>query len=228
MGSATRGGSGLGTIVNDDTDNISISDRTLAEGTTAGTTAFIFTVTLSNAADQTITVDFTTTDGTALDDSDYAAQADTLTFAPGETSKQITVLVNKDSLVESDETFTVDLANPTFAGSEDLTRAAILDGSGLGTIVNDDTANISISDRTLAEGTTAGTTAFIFTVTLSNSADQTITVDFTTTVGTALHASDYTPYPTRRSSDLGETSKQITVLVNKDSLVESDETFTVD
>src|SRR5438552_3239489 len=114
----------------------------MPEATTAGTTAFIFTVTLSNAADQTITVDFTRTSGTALDASDYAAQADTLTFAPDETSNPLHDALPIYSLVESDETFTVDLSNPTFAGSEDLTRAAILDGSGLGTIVSADTGNI--------------------------------------------------------------------------------------
>src|SRR5205085_568190 len=128
----------------------------------------IFTVTLSNAAGQTSRVDYTTTDDTALHASDYAAQSGTLTFDPGQTSKTITVLVNKDGLVESDETFTVDLSGATFASAPDDSRAHISDSQGVGTIVNDDTANISITDRTLAEGTTAGTTAFIFTVTLSN------------------------------------------------------------
>src|SRR5207237_831102 len=103
------------------------------------------------------------------------------------TSKQITVLVNKDSLVESDETFTVDLSNPTFAGSEDLTRAAILDGSGLGTIVNDDTAHVSIDDQSHAENGT-----FTFTVTLTNAADHNITVDYLTADDSAKAGSDYT------------------------------------
>src|SRR5205814_458450 len=129
----------LGTITNDDTANITISDRTLAEGTTAGTTSFTFTVTLSNAADHDITVDFNTADGSAQDggtdeDSDYAAQAGTLTFTAGETTKTITVLVNKDSIVENNETFTVNLANATFNAGTDDTRAHISDSSGLGTI----------------------------------------------------------------------------------------------
>src|SRR5205807_2288629 len=112
-------------------------DVTHLEGTTpAGTTAFTFTVTLSNAADHTITVDYSTADGTAQDengDGDYASQSGTLTFAPGETSQTITVLVNKDSLVENNETFTVGLSNAKFNNATDATRANITDSSGLGT-----------------------------------------------------------------------------------------------
>jgi len=64
-----------------------------AEGN-AGTMPFVFTVSLSEPSASPVTVDFTTRDGTALAGSDYTATSGTLTFAPGEVTKQITVLVN--------------------------------------------------------------------------------------------------------------------------------------
>ena len=68
-----------------------------------------------------------------------------LTFNPGETAKQVDVTVNGDTTYEVDETFHVNLANPT--------GADILDGVGVGTIVNDDPfPGISIGDLAIAEG----------------------------------------------------------------------------
>ena len=82
----------------------------LLEGN-SGTTAFVFTVSLSNASAQAITVNFATADGSAtLADSDYQGGAGSVTFAPGTTSQTITVLVNGDTKFEPDETFTVNLS----------------------------------------------------------------------------------------------------------------------
>jgi Calx-beta domain len=83
-----------------------------------------------------VTVDFASSaDGTAtVADSDYQAASGTLTFAPGDTSKQITVLVNGDATVEPNETFPVNLSNPA--------NATIADGQGQGTIVNDDECSV--------------------------------------------------------------------------------------
>ena len=101
----------------------------LAEGN-AGTTAFVFTVSLSEASASPVTVDFTTRDGTALAGSDYTATSGTLTFAPGEVTKQITVLVTGDTAVEEIEVFFVDLSNASGAG--------IGDAEGVGRILADD------------------------------------------------------------------------------------------
>ena len=109
---------------------IAISDVRMREGR-RGATAFVFTVSLSAPAALPVTVRFATTDGTATAaDGDYQAAAGTLTFAPGETSKTITVWVIGDKRKEADETFTVGLTGAT--------NASIVDGVGLGTIVNDD------------------------------------------------------------------------------------------
>src|SRR6185369_6497502 len=154
----------------------------------AGTTNFTFTVTLSTTADQPITVDYSTADGSATTaDGDYVGQSGTLTFAPGVTSQTITVLVNGDLKVEGDETFNVNLSNARYNGATDASRVDITDAQGVGTITNDDTAHITISDVTASEGN-AGTTNFTFTVTLSTTADQPITVDYSTADGSATTA----------------------------------------
>ena len=105
---------------------------TKAEGKKGQTTLFTFTVTLSAAYDQAVTMSFRTVDGTATtSDSDYIAKTGTLTFAPGETTKTITIVVNADHKKEADETFYLDLyglsSNSLFTKSR-----------GLGTILNDD------------------------------------------------------------------------------------------
>ena len=97
----------------------------------SGTTAYVFTVTLSNASSQTITVAYATADASAtLADDDYQAAGGTLTFTPGDTSETFTVLVNGDVALEPDETFLVQLGAAT--------DATIADGLGQGAIVNDD------------------------------------------------------------------------------------------
>ncbi|HEY1189381.1 MAG TPA: Calx-beta domain-containing protein, partial [Gemmata sp.] len=123
-------GAGTGTITNDDpVPSASIGDVTQAEGD-SGSTSFTFTVTLSAVGGQTVTVNYTTADGTAVAGSDYASASGTLTFAAGETSKTVTVLVNGDTTNEATETFAVNLSNPT--------NATIGTGAGTGTITNDD------------------------------------------------------------------------------------------
>ncbi len=134
---------GVATITDDDAvPTLSINDVSAAEGN-SGTTAFTFTVSLTGATAQTATVNYATADGTATAGSDYAAVSGTLTFAPGETSKTITVLVNGDYLVEANETFFLNLSGPT--------NATITDNQGVATINNDDTA-VQITQTTVPGG----------------------------------------------------------------------------
>src|SRR5262249_50190621 len=120
-----------GTIA-DDEPRIGITDFTKAEGKKNRTTLFTFTVTLSAAYDQPVTVSFQTVNGTATtSDNDYVARAGTLTFAPGETTKTVTIEVKGDSKREADETFFLDLFGNS--GNSWFTRQR-----GVGTILNDD------------------------------------------------------------------------------------------
>ena len=101
----------------------------VTEGNT-GTTNAVFNVTLSPASGQTVTVSYSTANGSATAGSDYVATSGTLTFNPGDTTKTITVAVNGDTVVESNETFFVNLTTAI--------NATIADGQGIGTIANDD------------------------------------------------------------------------------------------
>ncbi len=117
-------------IVNDDAaPSLSLNDVIQAEGS-GGMTNFTFTVTLSKVSGQVVTVSYQTANGSAVKPGDYIGKAGTLTFAPGETTKTITVTVAGDAVHENDETFTVDLSNPV--------NATLLDGQGQGTILDDD------------------------------------------------------------------------------------------
>jgi hypothetical protein len=211
---------GQGTITdNDNTPTLSINDVSVTEGD-SGTKTLDFTVTLSTASGQTVTVNYATADGTATAGTDYVAASGMLTFLPGDTTKTVSVTINGDTVVEPNETFLVNLTTPV--------NATITDGIGQGTITNDDvTPSLSITDVTANEGN-AGTTAFTFTVTLSPSSTQTVTVDYATADGTATAPTDYTAIAaTQLTFAPGETSKQVTVQVNGDTTVEPDETFFV-
>ncbi|PYS45762.1 MAG: hypothetical protein DMF68_21205, partial [Acidobacteria bacterium] len=200
--------------------DITINDVTVAEGNTA-TTAATFTVTLSAANDtQAVTVDYSTADGTATAGSDYQQTSGTLTFNPGETTKTIPVNVIGDTTNEPNETFFVNLSNPT--------NAAILDNQGQGTITDDDVQpSLSINDVSQNEGN-SGTTNFVFNVTLSAPSGFTVTVDYATADGTATTAgNDYQQTSGTLTFNPGDTQKTITVLVNGDTTFEPDETFFV-
>ncbi|HEY9850582.1 MAG TPA: Calx-beta domain-containing protein [Leptolyngbyaceae cyanobacterium] len=216
---------GLGTITNDDTQpTISINDVSVAEGN-SGTTKATFTVKLSNASSETVTVNYATADGTAtIADSDYTAiPSTTLTLAAGETEKTIDVFVNSDTKFETDETFNVNLTGAN--------NATIADATGVGTITNDDTkptVSISPTNITNPEGN-SGTAAYTYNVTLSNASNQTVTVNYSTNDGTATVAdNDYIDNDGNLTFNPGDPlTKTITVNVNSDSKFESDENFTV-
>jgi hypothetical protein len=124
-------GQGAGTIL-DDEPRISISDVSNKEGKKTQTTLFTFTVTLSAAYDQPVTMSYRTVDGTAkTSDGDYVAKTGTLIFAPGETTKTITIEVKGDSKKEANETFYLDLFGLS-------SNALFTKNRGIGTILNDD------------------------------------------------------------------------------------------
>jgi Zn-dependent metalloprotease len=124
--------------------SLAIADASVLEGN-AGNTNTVLTVTLSSASGTPVTVDYATQDGTAtLGNNDYLTTSGTLTFAPGELSKGVTVSVVGDTAFEPNEFFNVNLSNAT--------GATILDGLGVGTIVNDDAVNSSAARSELAHG----------------------------------------------------------------------------
>ena len=119
---------GIGTIMDTDaTPSLAINDVSLTEGN-AGTTPFIFTVTLSAASGRSVTVGYITVSGTATagttGSADYVATSGTVTFSPGTTTQSVTVSVRGNTTVESNETYRVSLRSAS--------AATIQDDSGLG------------------------------------------------------------------------------------------------
>ncbi|MEV6824084.1 Calx-beta domain-containing protein [Amycolatopsis sp. NPDC051102] len=110
---------------------LSINDVTVDEGSGGAPVPATFTVSLlGGASPNPVTVHYATANGTATAPADYQAASGDVIFAPGETAKPVTVLVDPDTVDEPDETFTVTLSNPVGAG--------LVDPTGVGTIVDDD------------------------------------------------------------------------------------------
>ena len=227
-GATLADGVGLGTIQNDDLPSLTINDVSLNEGN-AGPTTFSFTVSLSSPAPTGgVTFDIATADNTAtLADNDYVnrnllAQ----TIPAGSSNYNFDVAVNGDLANEANETFVVDVTN--------VSGATVADGQGQGTILNDDTPTLTVSDVSQAE-TDAGTTTFTFTVTSSLPAPAGgITFDIATADGTAQddtpasEDNDYVAHSlTTQVIPAGDTSYTFDVTVNGDKFVEPNETFFV-
>src|SRR4029453_11266535 len=197
---------------------LSINDVTVTEGG-GGAIAAVFTVSLDVASSEQVTVDYTTSDGTATAPGDYQAVGGTLTIPAGETSQTLTVQVNGDVLDEADETYAVVLSNPV--------NATVADGSGTGTIVDDDPPpSLSINDVAILEGNSGNNNAS-FIVTLSSASGQTVTVQYVTADGTAVAGSDYEARSGTLTFEAGQTTRNFNVRVSGDTQVELDETYFV-
>ena len=202
--------------------SVSINDVTISEGN-SGTNVATFTVTRSGGT-AAFDVNFATSDATAtVADSDYAAAIGTLNFPANENTKRISVTINGDTKVESNETFNVLLSNAT-------NGATISDPQGVGTITNDDGAaiagSVSINDVTISEGN-SGTKVETFTVTRSGGTAA-FDVNFATSDATATVAdSDYAAAIGTLNFGANENTKTIAVTINGDTKVEPNETFNV-
>ncbi len=106
---------------------LSVADTRVDEGTAA---VLALVVSLSRAATGAVSVDYATSDGTALASVDYTAATGTLTFQVGDTSKTIEVAVLDDSHNEGEETLTLVLSNAS--------GAQLADAEATGTIANHD------------------------------------------------------------------------------------------
>ena len=106
---------------------LSVDDASVSEGPGA---TLAFAVTLDRTRDREVRVKYATSDGTATQGDDYTGVSGTLRFAPGETSKTVSVTVLDDAHDEGSETLTLTLSSPR--------HAVIDDDTAVGTIVNSD------------------------------------------------------------------------------------------
>jgi hypothetical protein len=219
-------GQGLATIVNDDGSSLSISDATLVEGN-AGASNMVFTVSRTNTT-SAVTVDFTTANASATAGSDFTLTSGTLNFAAGGAATgTISVPITGDTTVEANESFVVNLSNPS--------GATITDGEGQGTIDNDDSATLLLSSIALAEGN-AGNTAFVFQASLSNPVQGVVTASVNSADGNNANVllnattadNDYLPVVNGTLSFAsGSTTASSTVQVVGDTEVEPNQGFRV-
>ena len=135
---------------------ISVSDATVQEAEGA---VLEFSVTLSRASSRTVTVDYATSDATAVAGSDYTAASGKLTFNAGDTSQTVQVTVLTDSEDESQETLTLTLSNPS--------QATLDDATGTGTIKNGESSSGTQEDPP-AEDPPAETPVVLLTASFAN------------------------------------------------------------
>ncbi|NOR29025.1 MAG: HYR domain-containing protein, partial [Lutibacter sp.] len=213
------------TITDNDAASVVIDDVTVTEDVASGTA--VFTVTLTGHIQDALTVDYTTTDGAAinpaLQPSDYTTTVGTLTFPAGSNTgatQTITVPIIDNTIAEPTETYTVDLSNIVSTGS-----ASIVDAEGLGTITDDDPVTaINLAGFTITE--TNGNVFHNFIASIDIAAQEEIVISFTTTNGTAV-ATDFTAQTAVQYTILpGDLFVNIPIEVLGDLLVEPTESFT--
>ncbi|WP_193369439.1 Calx-beta domain-containing protein [Pelagibius marinus] len=236
LGSEIISGSAQGTILNDDPapPASTFSIHTLVGSTNdegdVGTTPFTFMVQRYGDTSSEQSVDYAVTGGVA-DFYDFPGgilPSGSVTFAVGETQKTITIDVAGDVTLESQETFTVSLSNPT--GDAGISSSA---GSANGTIRSDETIDtpsfaIQADSPFDAEGD-SGSSAFTFTVTRNGDPTGTVSVDYQVSSSEA-DASDFAGGLLPAGTLIfvpGEISKTLTIDIAGDAAVESHEAFTV-
>lgn len=109
--------------------SLRIPDAKVTEGDT-GATHISFSVNLSPAADEPISIDYTVTAGTAEPNSDFVPKSGTTIFLPGQTRQLLDVAVINDNSVEEDETILVTLSNAV--------NARLTNTSAIGMIIDND------------------------------------------------------------------------------------------
>ena len=185
-----------------------------------------FTLSLSEATTEDVTFSYQTLSGTATEDVDFFRAADTFTILAGETTATLTVVVRGDVIDEADEDFFLELGNlsgATFADGGLTARAQGIiddqDGAGLNRA-------LFVDDPVIVEGDTGVRTAE-FTVRLSESSSETITLGYTTADGSARAGEDYTATSGTVSFSPGQTEASVSVEVLGDTAFEGNERFSL-
>jgi hypothetical protein len=178
--------------------SLAINDVTRPE-----TQVLAFTVVLSAASYQTVTVQFATEDVSAVAGSDYAGMSGTLTFLPGELTRTISVASIGDTNAEADETFRINLTNAV--------NANVGDAEGVGTIRNVEPSSISISNASCDE-----TQPCEFRVTRTGDTSATVTVNYRALANGSAEGSDFASTQGTLTFNPGVTSLSIWVMTFDD------------
>jgi cell shape-determining protein MreC len=188
----------------------------------SGSVSVLVRVTRASGNRDTVSVDYTTVDGTAMQPGDYKKTAGTLTFAAGETAKAVQIPIVDDNGPESTEKFVFQLSNPTNATLGSSTATATI------TITDNDKQADTISFKSTNYSVNEGAGQVVLHVTRRPLASkQTISVNYTTAPGTADDGNDYTGTSGTVTFNPGTNDQMITVPILQDSEVEGDQTFSV-
>ena len=184
----------------------------------------------------TVTVQFSTADGTATGGSDYTSFNGTRNIPPGQSSDTIRIPITNDTLDEADvETFTLQLTLPTSA----MLAGDVDELTAIGSIVDDDhtpVLTISGPDGSLSYVPEDAGVPVTFTLTLSGGSSKNVTLDYATglargdpgassSLGTAMEGDDYIGATGVVTFLPGEQTKTITVQVQNDHISEGTEFF---
>jgi len=195
---------------------LSIDDVVVTEGPGAQAS---FTVSLSFANPEPVSVRYSTANGTATENDFVPAPLTTLTFDPGETEKAAAIEIADDLLDEDDETFFVNLSNAS--------NSDIEDAQGTGTLADDDPLpTLSIADVSFAERN--GLRPVLFRVTLSEASGRTVTVDYVVGPGSATPGTEFREKTGSLTFPPGATTRRLLVWTKGDRLDEADEDFVID
>jgi hypothetical protein len=205
------------TIVDDDgAPRFAIGDVRIPEGTGNATV----TVLLAPAAKKSVSVAYSTSDGTAKASSDYQTTSGTLTFLAGTTTRTFTVPIVDDAVHEGTEQLDVTLG--TVSGATTQRKKAAV------TIVDDDPVpSVSLLDAIVVEGTSSTDTIAPVGVTLSAPSALPVTLTIGVNDNQAKENSDYDPPPPKLVIPAGQTTATIPTPVTADSFIEGYETFDV-
>lgn len=181
-------------------------------------------MTLSEPTVGSVSVQYRTRSGTGLEGTDFAGKTGILTFLPGETSKIITVSSVFDAQAEFDESLFMELFNPV--GAELSGDVPVL--QGIGWVLDNDGAGIDLGlqvfSPTIVEGPN-GTRQMVFELSLSEAAASSITLNYTTTNGTAIAGQDYTATSGSVTFAAGQTSAFVSVNILGNTVTEATESF---
>ncbi|MGZ2370530.1 Calx-beta domain-containing protein, partial [Ancylomarina sp. YFZ004] len=213
----TIGDAGLGTIIDNDTAAVTISDATIVEG---GDLSFDVSLNQNVQGNVVVLVSFT---NISTSDNDFTSSVQTITFVNGDSGIQtVTVPTTEDTQLESSETFTANLS----LGSDNVNSAVITSATGIGTITNDDTAAVTIADASGNEDEGP----IILTATLDFAVEGGFEVDVNTGDGTATtKGKDYTELKDQTlifAGTEGET-QNFSVIPTSDAILEEDETLNI-
>jgi hypothetical protein len=181
-GASLANTSAVGTIIDNDAEpTLTVSDISRSES--GGNPFMSFTLNLSAPSGKTIGFRYSTADGTAVVDRDYAPANTLQNILPGTTGTTLSIFIFNENIYELDENFLLNITEPS--------NVTIEDGQAQGTIVNDDPLpTVNFSTINIPEGDT-GSNTVSQSFFLSNPTYLPVTINYASADGTATAGADY-------------------------------------